>query len=759
MQARQLVRLSLLASAISLTACGGSDSEQPTPPTINQAPVITLNPSSGDALEKSTVGLSATAKDADGSIANYSWKITSNHNFVLSGADTASVSFTAPNVDLDGDTVTLEVMVTDNLGATATAVTALQIKPITIPLTLAGLATDSPLSNAKMTVNIGGRDIGVDALAGADGRFNIDLVLDDSEATAFISVVARGVGQQSDAGLISLLGTAEELSVLAGEDNILTADEHFMVNVTNITTAKYALARIANKGESISSSDQLESLFAQLHYDEVMLLATAIKVAIDKASNNPDLALHRSIPDTLALVEDIAQTKAYVQLVAGTSEFSEAQQEIYQDKNLIDTSSAYQVPSTYFLLPPSTFSSGAVFNFSDDGKGNNGDIDFEWQETDGVISANVNNMAPLVSYLFIPGYNNQVKVEDFIDKYQLKRLSTGEKSDLLLITQFNRRHFPDGEFADEITTETYTRNAVKEAGVNPITHTGAGIVYITIKTKQLDDTTTDTSFSSEKLILNANGQGTEFFSRESFGWKVEQGTLKLSYANGAQARIKRVQAGGTLDRFAFEFSEDGLHFRGYSVGDGKILTDSPKWSATDIPGVYSSDSAVFPNPLQAFWFELHTNGDADTISTYDANEDGILTADEVGIMYGRWELNNDGSVTVTRVRKIRGGYSPDCREATTEGCVLYHQRNWALVAKQDRQYGVLHKHHFNYSNIGANRKDLITYDNRILQKLDRRPVDIDSLPVKVANMGLTSAVSLSNTPSSGKFTTIEPLDK
>ena len=128
------------------------------------------------------------------------------------------------------------------------------------------------------------------------------------EVNAFISIEARGVGEQSTAGLISLLGTAGQLSKQAGEDGELTSDESFAVNVTNVTTAQYALAKLANNGEDFTSDEQLAEISEKLNYDEVMTLATAIKVAIDKAVDNADLALPDGIPDTLALVEAIVGT-------------------------------------------------------------------------------------------------------------------------------------------------------------------------------------------------------------------------------------------------------------------------------------------------------------------------------------------------------------------------------------------------------------------------------------------------------------------
>jgi len=80
-----------------------------------------------------SVNLSATASDSDGSINSYLWTQTSGASVTLSNADTASASFTAPNVT-SKTTLVFSITVTDNNGATAQDNVTVIINPMATPV-------------------------------------------------------------------------------------------------------------------------------------------------------------------------------------------------------------------------------------------------------------------------------------------------------------------------------------------------------------------------------------------------------------------------------------------------------------------------------------------------------------------------------------------------------------------------------------------------------------------------------------------------
>src|SRR5919109_3298124 len=84
------------------------------PPTANAGDDQTVNEADSVSLDGSG------SSDPDGTIESYSWTQTAGTGVTLDDASSATPSFTAPDVSADGDTLTFELTVTDNDGATAT---------------------------------------------------------------------------------------------------------------------------------------------------------------------------------------------------------------------------------------------------------------------------------------------------------------------------------------------------------------------------------------------------------------------------------------------------------------------------------------------------------------------------------------------------------------------------------------------------------------------------------------------------------------
>ena len=107
---------------IFLTACGGGGGDSDTPttpaPTTNQSPQVSIS-GEQNLQEGQISSLSATATDSDGTIANYSWSQTQGPTSIFT-FNAAVLNFTAPDVESD-TTITFQVMVTDNDGASASA--------------------------------------------------------------------------------------------------------------------------------------------------------------------------------------------------------------------------------------------------------------------------------------------------------------------------------------------------------------------------------------------------------------------------------------------------------------------------------------------------------------------------------------------------------------------------------------------------------------------------------------------------------------
>jgi hypothetical protein len=98
------------------------------PPTANAGPDQTVT-------EGDTVTLDGSASsDADGTIASYSWRQTAGTTSVtLSDASSATPTFTAPEVGPEGETLTFQLTVTDDDGATSTTADTVNVIVQNIP--------------------------------------------------------------------------------------------------------------------------------------------------------------------------------------------------------------------------------------------------------------------------------------------------------------------------------------------------------------------------------------------------------------------------------------------------------------------------------------------------------------------------------------------------------------------------------------------------------------------------------------------------
>ncbi|MBI3560332.1 MAG: PKD domain-containing protein [Gammaproteobacteria bacterium] len=173
------------------------------PPVVSAGAAQTVN-------EKLPVTLTGTASDPDGSIARYAWAQTAGPTVTLTGASTATASFTAPSITVD-TILTFTLTVTDNLGATASASVNITVKNVpSLPpiadaggpyaakageiLTLNGGASYDPEGVAliyKWNFGDGSTGLGVaptHAYA-APGTYTVSLIVNDGEQDSIPSTI------------------------------------------------------------------------------------------------------------------------------------------------------------------------------------------------------------------------------------------------------------------------------------------------------------------------------------------------------------------------------------------------------------------------------------------------------------------------------------------------------------------------------------------------------------------------------------------
>lgn len=157
--------------------------------------------------------------------------------------------------------------------------------PTLSSLTLTGTVTDAPIANAVVTATVG--DETFTANADANGNYSLDIEVEPGATTGFVTLSARGVGPQSYVEFTSLAGTFASLKAQAGADETLSNTENFATQITNVSTAQAVLLQEANGGEPVNTEALLATLSATINSQEVLDLATAIKLLVDDAANYP----------------------------------------------------------------------------------------------------------------------------------------------------------------------------------------------------------------------------------------------------------------------------------------------------------------------------------------------------------------------------------------------------------------------------------------------------------------------------------------
>jgi hypothetical protein len=302
-----LKKWQLFISVLALSACGGGGgSSSPTTKT-NQSPTVSI---SGPTQMESgaTISLSATASDADGSIASYSWTAESGAAVTLGDNKSATLSVTSANVPSD-TTVKFTLTVTDNQGASTQSTVQVKIAAKKTSLTITGLVIDAVVPNANVTATI--RDLSFTATADANGKYTLNLSVDDAHLNDLVLITADGGASKPILKLASQLPSMHTLLAQAGDDKQLDASENFSVNVTNVTTAEYSF--VAQRATfygipflSVTNDLQLSNIAGSVSDNGKYIRAALIKLVADMGVSLPagvtttyDLVMDNNVVNTM----------------------------------------------------------------------------------------------------------------------------------------------------------------------------------------------------------------------------------------------------------------------------------------------------------------------------------------------------------------------------------------------------------------------------------------------------------------------------
>ncbi len=708
----RIIFIYLLCSVLSGCGGGGGSSvaPPPPPPAKNIAPSVSANSQSVN--ERSDVAITATASDSDGTIASYAWVQKSGPTVTLSNDTSSTVNFTAPDVTQDTDIV-LTITVTDDDGATASADVTITITAITINFTVSGIVTDAPVVNATVEFKVADQVFNV--TTDANGNYSVDINVDETLADQILKATAIGSGANSPVSFASILGDISSLKALTGADNILTADELFSVNITNVSTALTVLLEQANNNTLIADKASYDAALHNVDTNKLLAMSVAIKLALDFSAQNTQLALPAGTADTLALISDDTILGSYVTSALKNfgSSYIQAQNDIVADANLFDpgTNKGNLTDTYYFYNIADTRNQKKgrmIINQDDTG---------QVQEVNGSASFSLSQGASGVQIDFgasgfIESELSNPIAQTTSSGRTIKWILQTSSVDILLIQDTTFVHYPNGEFPDTSPqTVTSIEKAVKTNGIYdantvlqmnqtysmPLPDTSNPIINPKdpVNTSDFLLTTREMIFSGDVnnggsvsvKTPTASGDGTITTSEVSYTWSIAQNGHLIITADSSYDYVFLSDAASKVpDVNVLEASQTLMK----ATSAKGFIKEAPAFTSQSVVGIYDGN-VIFDqlDVLENFWLEINTDGTALTVLTNDLNNDGQLSTNEFTVYPGYWSLLTTGNLKVTRYRGADNGppcFSPVIDPADDAACVLYNEREWQLFQVVGNDY-------------------------------------------------------------------------
>lgn len=576
--------------------------------TVNVANNVlpTVTASFNAAAEKSNVTLTAVAADEDGEIESYSWVQTAGTPVTLTGADTATLSFTAPSVTANTE-LAFSLTVTDDDEEASSVAGTVTVTPVMTTFSVTGTVAEPAFANAEVSGVLAG--VTFTTTADANGVFSLPLQADDDETNLFANITARSVtsaGVEFYKFVPSLTADVAEpvaASIATKLSSAVAAlfdmqpmaegdDSPNQISINAVSTALYSLIIAANGGTAPADLDSFTLVEKSVSPDELIEAAAVVKLI----TQGGDFALPEGVSSVLEL---LSNTQAYNDYVAAAEVIdpgiiTDTIEEIIADPELTPPVEESAIASTYYEVYPaaSGFLSrgGNRFDFNQDGTGSetygNGTSDFTWELVDGVIeltysgeSGNIGfptaavGVAGLtqeqVNLLNEAGYY-QVEVTYTTTSSSMKRIVAGEKTDSYRITTVTTDTMtpitlPGGTVISpapivrENTSDQLLRNADKLADIKFVEADMAGVWVFEHYYYAGEPDLGYSNVFADMFTINADGTGSTFEAGKTFNWEVnDQGTFVATFEDESSVQVVKLdQLGTDVQVFSSSYSVEG----------------------------------------------------------------------------------------------------------------------------------------------------------------------------------------------------------
>lgn len=564
-------------------------------------------------------------------------------------------------------------------------------QPTLSRLTLTGTVTDAPIANAAVTATVGEETFTVNA--DANGNYSLEIEIEQDATDGFVTLSAQGVGSQAFVEFISLAGTFSSLQAQAGDDATLSNTENFATQITNVSTAQAVLLREANAGEPVTSEALLNALAATLNSQEVLDLATAIKLLVDDPDNYP---MPASATSLLALVSSSAAREQFVDETYNQSPttFASTQGAIVNDSTLTRPVSNDTLPTrlTAAMLSDASDFSFNYFNrvnaytFDADGTGTaaagswNTDMTWTIQGSKVQVAFAAPVVVPSWDTVDCDGAPRQVESSYRSEGVTLTLLTNR----VLAITETNEISYPGAHGCSNLQaheeTTTVARTILNESDFQQLT------------ADDLEDTTQSlyvydalAGVVADVADLNADGTGSSWAFNKQFTWALDDSgrVVTATFSDGTIARFRSLAEADfvTTDLFYEIETPSGLR-----VDAGASVYADPElplvFTAQNVPGRYyqfgMGQEGGDPR-LQGFRMRFEADGTGAQEDDYIDATGQVAIFDETTTPSQAFQWSIDGEDLVVQRAFDVQAMQHGCQPGPVD-CVLYDERRIVPLA-------------------------------------------------------------------------------
>ncbi|MFC4307567.1 carboxypeptidase-like regulatory domain-containing protein [Steroidobacter flavus] len=592
-----------------------------------------------------------------------------------------------------------------NGGGTTPPPTGNPPQTTTSRLTLTGTVTDAPIANAVVTATVGGQTF--TANADANGNYRLEISLAQDATGGFVTLTAKGVGAQSYVEFTSLLGTFSALLTQAGSDATLSSTENFATQITNVTTALAVLLREANNGQTVASETLIQTLSASLNSQDLLDLATAIKLLVDHAEDYP-------MPDGQAsMTALLSNTAVREELVDAASSLDRAmfvatQNAIVTDPTVVKPIATGSVPSSLLATTLPNDLNGTyyqinravayVFNANGTGTVSTGawHRNMTWSVTNGAIEISYATPVEMWDSEFkvcLPiGYG--YTVQELPLRYNVAGATLRQLSDhILTVTEDREITARDCGPVGETETVTVARTIIDASNTQSIEPSdlrdSTRTLWVYDAASDVDDDTLTVKVMPDIADLHADGTGRTHVFDKAFTWALDASgkVVTATFADGTVAKYRSVR---NIDDVTTDVLYDlalptGVRNVGSSVSFRVDPQQPFSWTRNNVVGRQYSlgigEEGVAVPKRKGYGFRLAADG------TGSIEDDYVDEAGNVEVMDGSqnshfqliWFID-DQDLIVQRTYTPVGPENYGCSLATDPTCVVYDHRRFIPIA-------------------------------------------------------------------------------